>query len=243
MSAHTHLRSALQSIDEISRLRDVKQFEKVLRKSLENLGFHAFLLLGLPMQIRNAQPEYLIDSTPADWKETYLDGKFYENDHIARFGRRAIEPFNIRRAPYSASEAKTARRLLDALESFGLKSGIIVPTISIHGYVGSAALFGEDKKIASPLAHGAEILMRYVAHKVNALTSPPITADSYRLSKREREALHWTAQGKTAWEIGEIIRISESAANKLIGAAMKKLNTVSRTQAVATAIRLREIDP
>jgi hypothetical protein len=39
MSAHKHLRSALESIDEISRLRDVKQIEKVLQKSLENLGF------------------------------------------------------------------------------------------------------------------------------------------------------------------------------------------------------------
>jgi LuxR family quorum sensing-dependent transcriptional regulator len=58
------------------------------------------------------------------------------------------------------------------------------------------------------------------------------------LSKREQEALQWAAEGKTEWEIGTILGLSEHSAEKFIRSACSKLKAGNRTHAVAQAIRL-----
>jgi DNA-binding CsgD family transcriptional regulator len=57
------------------------------------------------------------------------------------------------------------------------------------------------------------------------------------LRPREREALQWVAAGKTDWEIGEILGISESAAHKHVENAKRKIGVATRVQAVVEAIR------
>jgi LuxR family quorum-sensing system transcriptional regulator CciR len=63
-----------------------------------------------------------------------------------------------------------------------------------------------------------------------------------RLSTREADCLRWTAEGKSAWDVGMILGISENTANFHVKNAMKKLNTSSRTVAVLKAIRLNLLD-
>lgn len=58
------------------------------------------------------------------------------------------------------------------------------------------------------------------------------------LSRREREVLQWAAEGKTDWEIGMILGLSEHTADKFIRLACRKLYAANRTHAVAQAIRL-----
>jgi DNA-binding CsgD family transcriptional regulator len=57
-----------------------------------------------------------------------------------------------------------------------------------------------------------------------------------RLSGREKEVLLWLKHGKSSWEISVILEISESTVNFHVKNAMRKLNSVSRTQAVAVAL-------
>jgi LuxR family transcriptional regulator, quorum-sensing system regulator BjaR1 len=70
-------------------------------------------------------------------------------------------------------------------------------------------------------------------HSHRAVTAPGLT-----LSRREQEALQWAAEGKTEWEIGTILGLSEHTAEKFIRSACSKLHASNRTHAVARAIRL-----
>jgi|SRR5262249_29611662 len=63
-----------------------------------------------------------------------------------------------------------------------------------------------------------------------------------RLSRRERDCLIWTAQGKSSWDIGTILNISGNTVNYHLKNAMRKLGTTSRTVAVVKAIRLNLIE-
>jgi DNA-binding CsgD family transcriptional regulator len=63
-----------------------------------------------------------------------------------------------------------------------------------------------------------------------------------RLTPREREVIQWISAGKTSWEIGVILGLSERAINKFIADAMVKLDAATRAQAVANAIRIGEIE-
>ena len=58
------------------------------------------------------------------------------------------------------------------------------------------------------------------------------------LTPREVEALQWTMEGKTAWEVGVILGISERTAVLHIQNAMRKLEAVNKHQAVLKALRL-----
>jgi DNA-binding CsgD family transcriptional regulator len=57
------------------------------------------------------------------------------------------------------------------------------------------------------------------------------------LTPRETEVLWWAAQGKSAWEIGEILHISKRTVDDHIQTANRKLGAANRTQAVAIAVR------
>jgi LuxR family quorum sensing-dependent transcriptional regulator len=62
------------------------------------------------------------------------------------------------------------------------------------------------------------------------------------LTPREREVLAWSAQGKSAWEIGTILSVGKRTVDEHAQTAMRKLGAANRTQAVAIALRHRLFD-
>lgn len=64
-----------------------------------------------------------------------------------------------------------------------------------------------------------------------------------RLTAREREVLMWVARGKTDWEIGEILQISKETSFAHVRNCCRKLDALTRTQAVVRAIMAGEITP
>ena len=56
-------------------------------------------------------------------------------------------------------------------------------------------------------------------------------------SARELECIKWCAEGKTYWEIGKILGVSERTVNFHLGLAKEKTQTVSVAHCVAVAIR------
>ena len=73
------------------------------------------------------------------------------------------------------------------------------------------------------------------------LVVEPVPAAAHSLTLREREVLWWAAQGKSAWEIGEILHIAKRTVDQHTQNAVRKLGAVNRTQAVAMALRERLI--
>lgn len=62
------------------------------------------------------------------------------------------------------------------------------------------------------------------------------------LSDRERNCLSWVALGKSSWEIGRILSISENTVVFHIKNAMRKLGAGNRVLAVAKAVELGLIE-
>lgn len=52
------------------------------------------------------------------------------------------------------------------------------------------------------------------------------------LTKREAQVLLWTAEGKTAWEAGQILGISEGTVRAHLVHALDKLDAVNKAHAV-----------
>jgi LuxR family transcriptional regulator, quorum-sensing system regulator BjaR1 len=58
-----------------------------------------------------------------------------------------------------------------------------------------------------------------------------------KLTARECEVLRWVANGKSAWEVGEILHITKRTVDEHVQTAVRKLGAVNRTNAVALALR------
>ena len=67
---------------------------------------------------------------------------------------------------------------------------------------------------------------------------PPADPAAPALTPRELEVLRWTMEGKTAWEVGAVLGISERTAVLHVQNAMRKLDCVNKHQAVLKALRL-----
>jgi DNA-binding CsgD family transcriptional regulator len=63
------------------------------------------------------------------------------------------------------------------------------------------------------------------------------TAHGPRVSGRESQVLRWVAAGKSDWEVGQILRISEKTVNFHVENAKRKLGVATRIQAVVAAMR------
>lgn len=58
------------------------------------------------------------------------------------------------------------------------------------------------------------------------------------MTLREKEVLRWTAEGKTAYEIGQILQVSERTVNFHINNVVTKLGASNKTQAAVKAATL-----
>ena len=70
------------------------------------------------------------------------------------------------------------------------------------------------------------------------LTAELLPEDDIQLTERERAVLRWGGDGKTASEISEIMRISESTVNFHIRNAVAKLGTANKLAATVKAAML-----
>ena len=62
------------------------------------------------------------------------------------------------------------------------------------------------------------------------------TTKNRLLTAREIEVLRWVANGKSAWEIGEILHITKRTVDEHVQTGVRKLDALNRTHAFALAI-------
>jgi DNA-binding CsgD family transcriptional regulator len=130
---------------------------------------------------------------------------------------------------------------------YGYRTGICVAT---HLPAGRHFCIGVDRDQPLPscleeLARMAASLQLFAAYAQDiALRILPPAANSKgpQLSSRELECLRWTTEGKTAWEVGQILSISEQTAVRRLNNATHKLGCVNKHQAAVRALRFGLIE-
>jgi LuxR family quorum sensing-dependent transcriptional regulator len=231
------------SIADISSLSSLPQVAATLRDVVAKLGFTSLGINGLPAPSRGADPVILAESTPEGFRDCYIEEGFYLVDHICAQARAAFEPFRYDEAPYDRTEAPGHKRFMEALDTYSMSKGLVVPVGRPANIPACVWLAGEDPELHDDAVRAVQLVALFAASKAVALSRPPaVLPRANTLTPHEREVLQWTSAGKTSWEIGAIKGLSERAINKTIAEAMLKLDAVTRTQAVVNAIRIGEIE-
>jgi DNA-binding CsgD family transcriptional regulator len=231
------------TIDNISRLTLLSQVVGTLSRAVAEYGYSSLGINGLPPPAQDADPLILTESAPDAFRAFYIHERFYLVDHIGAHARTAHEAFCFRDAPYPPGNAAAHQRFLQALESFGMHNGLVVPIGRRENIPACMWLAGPSPDLHDDAMHAIQLIALFATSKAYALRRPPADGPPHHpLTASEREVLQWISAGKTSWEISSISGRSERAINKIIADAMLKLNAVTRTQAVVNAIRTGEVE-
>lgn len=206
-----------------------------------DLGFErvgATTVVERPFQ----EPEFIsLNNAPIEYVALSNDANRASGDPVVQHCRRSSVPITWSQGTY------VSRGLGEQWEEqapFGYGHGVAV---ALHLPQGRHFLIGLDR--AAPLPANPDELMRIVAdtqlfavHAYEAAARLLIPAESVEpppsLTPREIECLRWTMEGKTAWEVGSILGISERTAVLHVNNAAHKLNCASKHQAVIKAMRM-----
>jgi LuxR family quorum sensing-dependent transcriptional regulator len=243
MVSGVHRGVIFDTIDEISCLTLLPQVAATLSGAAEEFGFTSLGINGLPPPGEGADPLILSERTPNGFRGSYMEERFYLVDHICAHARTAYEPFRFSEAPYDRTQGRNHERFGNALGTFGMGRGVIVPTGRPANLPACVWLAGENPDLDEDSMKAIQLIALFAASKAHSLSRPPqVASPRGALTRREREVLQWISAGKTSWETGSILGVSERAINNVIADAMIKLDAVTRAQAVVNAIRNGDIE-
>jgi LuxR family transcriptional regulator, quorum-sensing system regulator SolR len=58
------------------------------------------------------------------------------------------------------------------------------------------------------------------------------------LTRREKEVMKWSAEGKTAWEIGQILNVTAATVQFHVKNSVEKLGAINKQHAIVRALHL-----
>ena len=226
---------------EVLKSQDRGEFEGELIAFTRRLGFET-VSATLVLDHMLGEAEFItIDNTPRAFKETFQSPKHGRRDPVMQHCKRQSVPIIWDQATYVQDGMG---EMWEEQSRFGISNGI---ALALHMPEGRHFFIGVDRDQPVPL--DAAELTRLVADlqlfavyaqdaAVRILVPASLDPSLPSLTPRELETLRWTMEGKTAWEVGAILGISERTAVLHVNNAMHKLNCTSKHQAVLKALRL-----
>lgn len=226
--------SVLQSGSQDEFLTEVVRFSR-------GLGFDTVSAMAVVDHAAGRSDFVAVANAPPGYAEALNDVGGMRRDPVMQHCRRHAVPIVWDQHTYTS---QGLGELWEEQARFGYCTGI---AMALHLPEGRHFAFGVERD--RPLPNDSGELMRVVAElqlfAVYALEAAmrvlsPVIAHGERpnLTPRELEALRWTMEGKTAWEVGAILGISERTAVLHVNNAMHKLECTSKHQAVLKALRL-----
>lgn len=212
-----------------------------LKDTLRAAGRKFFCLNLLPRPRENFAEAIIASELPREWLNLYLRNDFAAFDPALRHCKKAVLPFAYRVAPYDSLLEPKAAEVVKRAHDFGVCNGTVFPIPGTSGPIGDLWAGGTDSSDKEKDLPTIYVSALYAFYRIQQLTQSKPCA-KVTLSEREREVLSWVACGKTAWEIGDLLSISQRTVEWHIQQSTQKLGARNRMQAIVIAARDRLID-
>jgi LuxR family quorum sensing-dependent transcriptional regulator len=218
----------------------VSQFEKMIG----DLGFHAYIMAGIPAPGQTLAQVTVANGWPAEWFELYNRENLSAVDPVARHCVDTLNPFEWKDVPYDRERDLAAQEVMMRARDFRFHEGFCIP-LHYDDATSAISLAGERPYLDAETKSALHLMGVFAHGRLRALARPaPAAASgltSRRLSDAEAEVLRWAAHGKTAWETSQILGISERNVRWHLEEAQRKLMAPNKTATVARALVNREI--
>jgi DNA-binding CsgD family transcriptional regulator len=225
----------------VLQARDREEFRDEVVRFGRGLGFDTVTAIAV-IDRGLAQSDFvLVDNAPQAWLGSFNNTSAYRRDPVMQHCKKQSLPIIWDQGTYTSQGQGD---LWEEQARFGYQTGI---AMALHLPEGKHFMLGVDRDRALPtdrheLTRLVADLQLFTVHALDAamrvLVPTEASQDMPSLTPRELEALRWTMDGKTAWEVGSILGITERTAVLHLNNAMRKLGCVNKHQAVLKALRL-----
>ncbi|MBS0449834.1 MAG: autoinducer binding domain-containing protein [Proteobacteria bacterium] len=207
-----------------------------LQAEARRLGFE-HCAYGLRLAVPVSNPKVItLNDYPSEWQARYVEAGYLQIDPSVRHGQRSQVPL-----VWTDEVFASARAMWDEARDYGLRFGWAQSSLDGFGVGGMLTLSRSSELLGPQELAAKESEMRWLvqaAHlALSRLMKPRYAVQpEVPLTPREVEVLKWTADGKTAADIGAILAISVPTVNFHIKNVVHKLKAANKTAAVVQAL-------
>ena len=232
--------------DFIERVQVLPTTEAIISEMqgmLGRFGVEYFCFYFLPTPTQNLEDILLANKLPSGWLDLYRERNYLHADPSVRHCKHMLRPYRwFKEARYDPEREPEAVEVVQRALDFGLADGVVIPVASLDNRTGHMWMGGKSLDLPARNLPSLHLMALYAFERVRSLHLKVQNA-APKLTAREREVLTWIALGKSAWEVGEILRVKARTIHAHVTSARRKLNAANGVQAVAIALRDRMIQP
>lgn len=212
-------------------------FEQI-RIAAQEMGFE-YCAYGVQMPLPISRPAVaMFNNYPSEWQKRYAERGYLDVDPTVAHGRRNTLPI-----VWSDELFRSAQEMWEEARAHGLHAGWAQSSRDISGAIGMLTLARSDEQLSkgelAQYDNRMAWLTQYTHVAMCRLLLPKYVPEiGVIMTDREKEVLCWTAEGKTANEIGQILGVSERTVNFHINNIVAKLGASNKTQAAVKAAML-----
>ena len=232
--------NTLALIASVIAARDEAELLAKMKAVAREIGYDQ-VLFGIEMRLPNLGPlQHIASAYPTEYQVLYQEKAFLGRDPTVSHCQTSSEPLIWREQMYDPASYE----ILEEAHKHGLGHGLSVPVHESRSRVVSMLSLARDRPFQSDaekeyvLAAG-NVLANCLHVASERLILPDLLASRRpRLSPREQQCFQLIGAGKSNWEIGQLLNISEDAVKFHVKNLMRKLQVSTRMQAVAIGVAL-----
>jgi LuxR family transcriptional regulator, quorum-sensing system regulator CciR len=224
--------------------REIAELHQALDDVTKALGFCYFALLHHAHPAQSNTLLVHLHNYPPDWASRYAEEQLYRYDPVLEACSRTNIGFSWDEIDTLIRMTPRLRFTIDSAQENGLGNGFTVPAHVPGEPLGSCS-FVTAAGVALPRdsLHIAELVGSFAfaaARRINA-SSTNSQRGYAALTPRQRDCVYWLSQGKTAWEIGVILGISQETVTQHLNMACARYGVGKRVPMVIKALYGGEI--
>lgn len=235
--------SAFDFIDRVRNVRTIDELRAAFAVQAEASGFEHFLFGKVRLNGNELFPNLPMKAWPDGWYDRYLEQGYVATDPAAQQMATNVLPYTWDEVVERGKKIDVDQRVFNEARAWNMNQGLCVPVHNLGGLQGFATLSGFAPDMSQCTKAAFQLMVIYVHARADELAGQSLEYRGApdRLTLRERECVSWIAAGKSTWEIGEILSLSELTVATYIKSAMRKMNVVTRAQLAVQALKSGEI--
>jgi DNA-binding CsgD family transcriptional regulator len=228
---------------EISQTAEtLDEVDDALKRVLNDFGIGHFVLYQATDRARRPTGARIAGPIHKDWRTHYVDNGMANYDELLSWGLKSSAPTTWTKFSAENEISSGQKLMFDEAKCFGLNDGFYLPIHQPDGSMHGVSMMVPQKlESDSRVLAALHLLAIYYSIAANRLglspPAPPSPPEASRslLTPRQRQCLQWVRAGKSSWEIGEILSLSEHTVNEHLEEARRRLKVHTTTQAVIEA--------
>ncbi len=242
MDSPATLKLLCDAYDVSGRAENSDELRVEMSKFATHMGFEHFAYALTVCAPTLKERQFVISGFPQRWHERYVQRNYFRIDPVLRHMHTSSLPAIWSDRLFHGCESV---EFWEEAKASGLEGGV---SFAVHEQPGVTGIFSLARDLPldlrqaemSALVGRAQIFASMMHQAVVRLHLPKLLPEkAIALTPRERECLKWSADGKTAWEIGRILNIAERTVVFHVNNVVQKLGASNKTQAIVRALTLK----